>query len=491
MNKLQRTIFFWSLVLLFLITAPAVVLRARGYRFDLSRGVFVYSGSINIKSNPQDINVTLNGKLSESKKLDRINNSFNISGLLPGDYDIKIEAPGFQSWEKEAQVHSGLANEFWNVLLIRDSYEKTRFQVPAARRFFISPNNKLAATYGQEGQNLALGIIDISNDSLQKSFVFEDRSPISEDIDENAEWSPVRNNLISIPSLMKKEESSQEDGLEYFIADLSRDRQFSLNGFLGIKDIRGLRWDPKDENFVFFLDGEDLLRANITDDADVTTIASDVSSFDLSQNSVFYVQRSNKIVYRKSLDGKSDKQQLTYAFPDGGPADINKLIVYDEDRIAFLDSDRDLFVFNRGEQDTYFKKLGSRIVGIHFSNDGKKILFWTNNEISVYFARNWDVQPIRKENEVKNITRYIESIRNVQWFDDYEHIIFNVGNYAKIIELDSRDQRNCMDLLRTDSMSPSIVYDSSLEKLFFTDEENGKWGLYSIDFPEPTTILGF
>ncbi|MFZ5982056.1 MAG: hypothetical protein ACOYS2_00570, partial [Patescibacteria group bacterium] len=80
MEKLKRRIFFWILVIAFFITAPAVILRARGYRFDFSRGVFVYSGAITLKTNPENINVILNGKLNESGKTDRINNATQLSG---------------------------------------------------------------------------------------------------------------------------------------------------------------------------------------------------------------------------------------------------------------------------------------------------------------------------------------------------------------------------------------------------------------------------
>lgn len=505
MSKLQRTIFFWSLVFLFLMTAPLVVLKARGYKFDLSRGVFVYSGSINIKSNPQNINVSLNGEPKESTKLDRINNSFNVSGLLPGEYSIEISAPGFQTWQKKTNVHSGLASEFWNVLLVRDSYEETTYENSASQKFFTSPNNDFIALYGEKDSTLSVEILNTNSNALDNSFSIAQQKMIPEEIEENVEWSPVRNNRISIPAYkeavetkaasLSKALSSQKDiaqpRLNYFIADLSQGNSFSLNDFLDISDIRNLRWDPQNENFVFFLSGDKLMRANISDKNLLSTIAEDVSAFDLSQNYVFYVQLSNNIVYKKALSGGNDKTQITNNFPEGISGKIRKIIIYDNDRMAFLDEKNNLFIFNQGEHDTYFKKIGERIIGMYFSNDGKKLLFWTNNEISVYFARDWNVQPTRTENEIKNITRYIESVRNVQWFSDYEHIIFNVGNYTKIIELDSRDQRNCMDLVRTDSLFPHIVYNSSLEKLFFTDEKNGQWKLYSIGFPEPTTILGF
>ena len=93
---------------------------------------------------------------------------------------------------------------------------------------------------------------------------------------------------------------------------------------------------------------------------------------------------------------------------------------------------------------------------------------------------------MRQENEMYNVTRYSEPIKNVQWFKDYEHIIFNSGRWIKIIEIDIRDKANSMDLSNTENKNPFVIYNDSLEKLFFIDKEN----LYSINFPEKNTFFG-
>lgn len=496
MSKTKRAIFFWTLAAIFLITAPIIVLRARGYHFDFSRGVFVYSGTITIKSNPQDINVSLNGEPNDSKKLDRINSSFNISGLLPGYYSIEISASGFQSWKKSTDVHSGVASEFWNVVLARNEYEKTDYAAQKINKFFTSPGNKYLAFTEQDSETLSVKILNIKDKAVENSFSFSGFELLPESEKENIEWSPVKNNRVSIPvknirtedrkNVSEKEANSPTS---YFIADISNDTFLSLNEFLGIGEIKDVRWDPQSENYLFFLSQNSLYRANIDDKKDILLISDDVSSFDLSKTNVLYSMLSNKIIYKKSLDGKSEKVQATNTFPESAGNFIKKTIVYDDARIAFFDDKDNLFVFNQGDYDTYFRKLGENVSGLHFSDDGKKLLFWTNNEISAYYLRDWNVQPVRQENELTEITRYIENVQNVQWFNDYEHIIFNVGNYTKFLELDPRDHRNSMDLVKTEGLSPFIIYNSYLEKLFFTDIKDGVSNLYSIDFPEQTTIL--
>jgi len=489
MEKWKRSLFFWLLVAAFFITAPAVILRARGYRFDFDRGVFVYSGSITIKSNPQNINVLLNGELNESKKLDRINNSSQISGLLPGEYDIKVTYPGFRTWDKKIPVRSGLSTEFWNVLLVRENYEKTPYAIKDLDRFFISPKNDLLATAkNTSDEQLNLNILDLKDDVIVHSFSLPNLNLVDQEAKENIEWSPVKNLYLSIPVIEKSSNKKAEDNnKDYIIVNLDSEETFSLEDFLTNNSVEQVRWHPQKENYLFFLSQNSLYRVNVTDSNDIVSIAQDVATYNLAGSYIYFSQLSNKIIYRKSIDKFDQEEQITNTFPADFQENINKIIIYDKDRIAILDKSNSLFIFNHGARNDYFKKLDSAVEGLHFSDDGKKLLFWTKNEISVYFLRDWDVQPPRQENEQLNLTRYINPIENVQWFSDYEHVLFNSGPYVKIIELDSRDKRNSMDILTLDSTNYLFTLDASLEKLFFVDKEKE---LYSIDFPEPTTFLG-
>ena len=257
-----------------------------------------------------------------------------------------------------------------------------------------------------------------------------------------------------------------------------------------MENIKNVRWDPNEKGFLFFLSDGNLIRAGVESGGDSKNISEDISAFDLSWDSVFYVKKPNNLVYKADLKGNNLPRQITSSFPENN-SEIKKIIAYNDSEIIFINESDDLFIYNQGDFDTYFKKIGTAIKGAHFSNDGKKVLFWSNNEIFVYFARNWNVQPARKENDVQTITRYSEPIKNVQWYKDYEHIIFNTGRWVKIIELDPRDHRNCLDLINTNGENSFIRYDDYQEKLYFTDsQESCKSYLETIKFPEPTPFLG-
>ena len=277
----------------------------------------------------------------------------------------------------------------------------------------------------------------------------------------------------------------------YYIIDIGPNETFNLNEFLGKNDIRKVRWDPSEKDYLFFQSENNLYRASIRDVSDLILIASDVSSYDLSKSVIYYTQMPNELVFQIAPDGQSQRNQLTSSFPEENKAETDKFIVYDTNRMAFIDKQKNLFVYNSGDHDIYFRKLSANVEGLQFSDDGKKMLFWTGNEISVYFLRDWNVQPLRVENEVQNITRYSTEIKNVQWFKDYEHVIFNTDKTLKIIELDSRDHFNSMDILQIGLDESLVVYNHNLEYLFFIDKKGEIPDLYTVNIPEETTILGF
>lgn len=485
MEKVRRSIFFWTLTLLFFVIAPTLVLYARGYRVDFQKGVFVHSGTITLKTNPQDVQISLNGRL-EKATASRMNNSLNISGLIPREYSLTISSPDFNDWNKKTEVHSGLASEYWNILLTRKEYTKTAYTTGSVEKFFISPEDKFIALENSQDEAVAINILDIKNNKITQTYSFPDWQFIPEERKENIEWSPKEDYLL-IP--LQKPAKEAETVFSYFIADPQKGTTFNLNEFLEKTDIKNARWHPKNKDYLFLLSGTDLYRTNITNKNDLVLIDQDVSSFDLAENGIYYSQLPNELVFRKNLDGTSGKIQITFTSPKENQSLNEKLIVYDEARIAFLDQNKNLFLFNHGQYKEYLQKIGSAVEGIQFSDDGKKLLFWSNNEISVHFLRDWNVQPLRAENETREITRYAEKIDNVQWFKDYEHVIFSAGPFVKIIELDNRDYRICNDLLTTETSNSRIVYNHYLEKMFFSDQTE-KGNFFSIDIPEKTTFLG-
>lgn len=473
-----KIIFFWSLVVTFLVVAPVIIFYAMGYRFSPERGVFVYSGSITLKPTPNDIEVFIDDEPVAKGVVNFINHSYHVDGLDPGEYSLEIRSPQYKSWKKRVVVHSGLSTEFWNIFLARENYTKLKYPSSHLRDFFISPDSKKIALV--EGENdTVVNILDVKKEEIEYSFSVADYA-FSESVKENVEWSP-REGHLSVPLV--------KDGRrEYYIISIGDEEVFNFNNLIRKDDVRQLRWSSGERNTVFYIHDDNLYKFELDGGTDEILVAENVAGYDISADGIYYFDKNSGLIYEKNSRGTNDSKQISFSTIDASPGDDFRLIAYDKNRIAIISQNMDLYLFNKSEESGNVEnivKLKDGIKGLHFSNDGKKIVFWNDNEAFVYFVRKWETQPSREEGQMFNIVHYSSKIENVGWFRDYEHVIFSVGNTIKIAELDHRSLRSIQDLVGTNNDSSKFTYTTREDSIFFVDSENGADNkLYSFSLEE-------
>jgi len=484
MENIGRKIFFWFLVAVFLLITPTIIFYSLGYRFSSDRGIFIYSGSATISSNPRQVDIAIDGKSISGKLLNRLNNSYHIGGISPGEHMLEVGSPEFNTWSKKLNINSGVSAEFWNVLLTRKNYEKKSIPISSITRIFLIPSKDLGAYVQEENGKFSVGVFDLQ--TLETDTIFSSTEfRFTDDEKENMEWSPQAHKII-IPALSIKNESKY-----YFIVNIQNKETTDLKSIVGSGSFRGVRWDPNHKDVIFYIADNNLLLLNLNQPDTKKLIAENVSSYDLTQGKIFYFQMPGGMIYYSDLAGTTEPVQITTSFPEQIFSDQSyKLVAYDEKRIAIIRDNKNLYIYNQGDKDTYFYKLGENIKGVQFSDDGKKLLHWSRREMYIYFTRVWEVQPFRSENETLDITRFSEEIKNVQWEKDYEHVLFSVGDKIKVAELDNRGQKNIFDVTSFDNNNPAIVENHQDNQLFFTEKDaQGKTGISVIKFPEKTGLF--
>lgn len=174
--KRKIVIFFIFFVVLGII-APIVVFYSLGYRFDRDKGIIVYSGSIVLKPTPFNAEILLNGKLLEQKQIDLINRSLNINGLRPGIYDLEVRYENFKPWKKKVEVHSGIATEFWNVILVPELLLPKDMIEGELIKYAISPNKKKIAYFVQENEYISFYVKEGAEKFLVTRELINERVP--------------------------------------------------------------------------------------------------------------------------------------------------------------------------------------------------------------------------------------------------------------------------------------------------------------------------
>jgi len=481
-SEIPRKIFFWTLVVLFWLVSAIIIGFTFGYRFSFERGVFVYAGSITLKTTPQEVDIYLNGEIVPSPSFSRLNSSYHISGIKPGEYLIEAKAKDYQTWSKKATVHSGISTEFWNVILVKNSYKQENFDSAGIERFFISPHKNLVAFPQQNESGFAVKVLDPKTSKTEQIFSSPEYS-FTNDEKENIEWTPEANRLI-IPVLKEGEKN-------YLIATMDTKEVLDLNTLAQANNLSHVRWDPKNKDLLFYMSDGNLYRMDLGSPENKKLVAQHIASYDLSSKALFYFRLPEGIVYKTSLDAGDTPQQITTSAPENMSDYSYQIIVYDDDRIVFLNNKSHfLYIYNKGQEDVYFQKLSENAFGSQFSDDGKKLLYWTDREIFAYFVRKWEEQPARNENEKMSITCFSDQIKNVQWTRDYEHVLFTNNKKIKLIEIDNRDHRNMMDVLALNDSDSAVINNFTDGKIYYIDKNNEQQNiLHSMYFPEYTTLL--
>ncbi len=538
MTLLQRRFFLFFFAVLFVTTAPIIVLFAKGYRFDSHGKIFIYSGSVTVKSWPRDVDIYINNKKQEKKKVNVINSSYTINGIRPGKYVVRCEKDGYTSWTKNIEVHSGISTEMWNILLFPvDNMEVKQFSPKNATQFFLSPRDKNEVVFFSKDNNKNIvSVFDAGENKHEQIYQTDSFDFIPPEEKENIEWSSDEKRIlipfqkdgekVFIIARIKKEDLKDIIDLNSVFAEeierrekqkapgtplvpaRSQQEQKEVGelepGNIGsspdsdvnsAKQFKKVRWmfDKNDELVILNKDHE-LYYIYIEKPEEMILIDDQVSGFDFAGNRIYYTQLPNNIVWEIKNNDIGTKHQITNTAITSEKNDFVELIAYDQYRMAIITQERDLYVYNHEKEkaEISMNKIINGARDMQFSDDGKKLLYWTTNEIWCLMLREWKVQPIREKGAKLFITRLSQPIKNVQWMDNYENLLFSVGRTIKSASLDTRSHAHIVDVmtLEDDIGEREMFYNKASQRLFMITKQNENNTLQSALLINKTGFLG-
>lgn len=486
-----RFVLSWTLIALFLVTTATVLFLTFGYRWSADRGIFIYTGSTTIKSNPRSVSISIDGNTVPNGMLNIINQSMHVAGIQPGEHFLRVEADGFRPWEKKITVGSGISTEFWNIILPRQEYPVETLSIDRYQKAFPSPGSATILLSGTEDGRMFVKTLD--KGSGDSSLVFEsDQYQSPETTLENIELSWSDQDRILVPA-------EDDEGRTVLLIDMQTSEVIDIRDISPVVAPSFARWHPTDDNAFFVRSGASDLYVIRPDESlpekRSVLLSSGIGAYDLSQRYIYTLEKETGIVYRTPYgnDEEFGPDPLTPPVDSLVDATTPVLTVYDEKRIVLYDLHGKGFLYNdSGERNPEMIPLGDAVEGAQFSDDGKKLLFFSKNEIAVAFTRDWEVQPVRSSGDVLQIARFSTPLSSVQWTEDYEHILFSIDKELKIAELDHRDRRQIETLVTIPTENTLLQILSSFPEnriYFLTKNESGAASFSFITFPEETGIF--
>lgn len=155
---------------------------------------------------------------------------------------------------------------------------------------------------------------------------------------------------------------------------------------------------------------------------------------------VFYIHKPTYIVYKTDQVNSFQEQINLTPLPEDNEYQI---IVSGNENLAVLNNQGSFYLLNKQKRN--FELIKENVKGAIFSYDNKKILYYTSNEIWIYYLEDNNK---KKATEYELITRMSQEIGQVIWHKESNHIIFLIDQQLKIVELDDRDERNMNDIIK-------------------------------------------
>ena len=154
MKKGTRRLLFYMSFALFIVAGYFLVLYAFGYKYDFADAKFIKTGSFEIKTE-SGVEMYVDDQLSGQTSF--LNSSLVKNRLIPGDYFVQLQKPGFQQWQKYVTITEGLLTEVDNVILLPEKFDEavvatSSFSTISKVKFNETENT--VTVYGKTDKNI-------------------------------------------------------------------------------------------------------------------------------------------------------------------------------------------------------------------------------------------------------------------------------------------------------------------------------------------------
>lgn len=440
-----RRILYITFILAFLIAVPLITSYAAGYKFSFNQRSFQKTGLLIIDSKPRGAKIYLNNKeqklfLRKYIKKDggHINTPAKIKSLIPGEYNIKLELNGYWDWQKKLNIEGGETTFAENINMFKKDLPVLLNQ-GKFEKLYLSPDNQNLLSLSPNNTKL----INLST---------EEEVNIKTELNNNILWSP-NNKLIII-------------GKEVINTD-SLSENINIEKNTG-ENIKKIKWG-KNNNEIFYIGERDnsIKSFSLSSKTKKNIINSEgVVDFLIKDNHLFVVNKieKNTVLNIYDINSKNFIRSI----------DLPSLAVY-----SFINPEHNLInLYDEKHQSLYLIDPLSYFP-LRETINNVKIAHWVDNN-KLLWANDFEIWLSDINNNKKElITRISNPITEVIWHPSDNYIIYLADNTINIIELDKREKRNIIEVIKLDDIS-EISLNEKGDVLYFNGSIGSQKGIYKL-----------
>lgn len=427
MNPSIRKFLFYSFVILFLISGTSIVFYSLGWRLDFnppSNGFkIVKVGAISVKTAPQGVAIKINEQPFDDKS-GFIQTFTLIPNLLPKTYKIKIEKSGYFPYVKIVKVEPSMVSKLSKIRLIPENLKP---------EFIASVKGTSFADFGdgkfllQRENSYYLYDLKDFKSVFNVTAAYQNKSTAQSEI-KRATFVPFNSKQLII-----------DNGYDIKIMDM---QSLTIETIVKKPNI----WTVKNSNVYFLKSSEIGAAKNLT----------------LYSYNLIFKNLSALTALPKTISNHN--------FIEIKSSPLN-------DKIAFLDSNGGLYLFNQNSND--IEEIAHSVKFFVFSPDDKKIAFLDNDgKIGINFLEESDADLIKKAGDVSRFDlENKEAIKSLNWYADSYHLFVNFADEVKFMEIDDRSALNVYPIINASQFyyepKTNIFYfivDNKLQKIDFNNQ---------------------
>jgi len=436
-KKTRRTLLFCA-ILIFIISAPFLILWSQGIKFDFERKRFVKTGGIFVQSLLPDVEVYLNGRFKE--KIGGLKKYALLKNLLPKTYKVEVKKTGYFLWTKNLKVKEGKVTKTAPIILFK---KEPSFSIIAENvtNFFVSENKKKILLKREKDKEQVFSLLDIS--SLEQNEVFSTSTLSGFSI---KQWNEAQKVILFENNSFKK----------FAVLYYDNPREVRVVFFSLPYSAQKLLLNPLNPKELFFLKNNKIFLMDLTKQKSLVFL-SNVRDYEIKSHNIYALNPSG-FVSKINLEKNSFQKQIINTVPlslnnssSGFKEDNFKVIISGED--TFLKFNQTLYVLDKKKK--VFQEIFSPFNDFTKDPFSKRLALWNNQEI-------WIVFPYLPSSSFF-LTRLSVSPSSLFWLNS-DYLLFLAGNKIKISELDTRDGLNTIILKEFDN--PKIFFSQITKRLY-------------------------
>lgn len=467
-----RKILFAVFTFLYLIICPALILYSLGIVIKPEMKDIVKTGVIYVDTIPSGATVYLNGQLNREETPTVIDN------LIPGTYEIQIQAPHYQTWTSRVSVSAEKATPLNNILLFPDPIINNPIsQKPVQKLITVDENPFVLAAAGENTQDLLLHLWD---ESFRQNILPEkETTPLF-----------LKSLFSSDPAIPQgrivKYFSAPSSPYMIFLVEANNKFRFYWSdlifGTTKIEDITDLfptsptdiQWSESDPRHLFSFEDHAINRIDLATKAIYPKILENVSAFAIFGQTIFFVTTNRSLVKTTTHTPQENIRPVSTSpifndlvlnhFP------FSRLSAVSENTIFLLGTNGSLLSNMKP-----YLLFDKDVVGFQWNKKAQKLAFWTRTKVGIFdFSKNTD----SGQNPLTWINDTFKEINQAQWIQE-NYLMIEDGSELLIANTECcglADVRKIADIQK----NSNTYYSGKIGKIFFVPKNTKLFSFINI-----------